>query len=89
MASGYHYIDGIGNVSVVNGMAHIDLVVIRPPTVEGQQQQVEPVQHLVMALPQFVRLCAEMAGHLQRMEAKGLITRRTDGSTTVNPAGAR
>jgi hypothetical protein len=29
-----------------------------------------------MALPQFVRLCAEMAGHLQRMEEKGLITRR-------------
>ena len=75
--SGFQYIDGVGNVSVVNGMAHIDLVVVRPPKAEGQQPQIEPVQHLVMALPQFVRLCAEMASHLQRMEAKGVITRRT------------
>ena len=74
--SSYQYIDGVGNVSVVNGMAHIDLVVVRPPSAEGQQSQVQPVQHLVMALPNFVRLCAEMAGHLQKMEEKGLITRK-------------
>ena len=80
MMSGYQYIDGVGNVSVVNGMAHIDLVVVRPPAAEGQQPQVEPVQHLVMALPAFVRLCAEMAGHLQRMEEKGLIARRAQSS---------
>lgn len=78
MLSGYQYIDGVGNVSVVNGMAHIDLVVVRPPTAEGQQPHVEPVQHLVMALPAFVRLCAEMAGHLQKMEEKGIITRRAE-----------
>lgn len=76
MASGFQYIDGVGNVSVVNGMAHIDLAVVRPPAGEGQQPQVEPVQHLVMALPQFVRLCAEMAGHLQRMEEKGLVAKK-------------
>lgn len=81
MISGFQYIDGVGNVSVVNGMAHIDLVVLRPPAAEGQQPRLEPIQHLVMALPQFVRLCAEMAGHLERMEQKGLITRRpADGS---------
>lgn len=74
--SSYQYIDGVGNVSVVNGMAHIDLVVVRPPSAEGQQSQVQAVQHLVMALPNFVRLCAEMAGHLQKMEEKGLITRK-------------
>lgn len=78
--SGFQYIDGVGNVAVVNGMAHIDLVVVRPPVAEGQQPRVEPVQHLVMALPQFVRLCAEMAGHLQRMEQKGLITRQSQNS---------
>jgi hypothetical protein len=77
MASTFHYIDGVGNVSVVNGMAHIDLIAVRPPKAEGQQPQVEPVQHLVMALPNFVRLCAEMAGHLQRMEKKGIIKRTT------------
>ena len=76
MQSGYQYIDGVGNVSVANGMAHIDLVVVRPPAVEGQQPQVESVQHLVMPLPNFVRLCAEMAGHLKRMEDKGLISRK-------------
>lgn len=76
MSSGFQYIDGVGNVAVVNGMAHIDLVVLRPLAAEGQQPRIEPVQHLVMALPQFVRLCAEMAGHLQKMEEKGLITRR-------------
>lgn len=77
MSGGFQYIDGVGNVSVVNGMAHIDLVVVRPPSAEGQSPQLEPAQHLVMALPNFVRLCAEMAGHLQRMEAKGLISRKT------------
>lgn len=75
MSSGFQYIDGVGNVSVVNGMVHIDLVVVRPPAAEGQQPQVEPVQHLVMPLSQFVRLCTEMAGHLQRMEERGLIRR--------------
>ena len=75
MESGYQYIDGVGNVSVVNGMAHLDLVVVAPATAEGQQPLVQPVQRLVMPLPNFVRLCAEMAGHLQRMEEKGLITR--------------
>lgn len=76
VASEFHYIDGVGNVSVINGMAHIDLVALKPPTSEGQQPQIVPVQHLVMALPNFVRLCAEMAGHLQRMEEKGIITRK-------------
>jgi hypothetical protein len=79
MQGGFQYIDGVGNVSVVNGMAHIDVVVVRPPVSEGQQPKVETVQHLVMALPQFVRLCAEMAGHLKRMEDKGLITRKAPG----------
>lgn len=79
MSSGFDYIDGIGNVSVVNGMAHIDLVVVRPPTGEGQKPQVQQVQHLVMALPNFVRLCAEMGGHLERMESKGLIKRQPTG----------
>jgi len=76
MTGGFQYVDGVGSVAVVNGMAHIDLVVVRPPTGEGKQPNVETVHHLVMQLPQFVRLCAEMAGHLQRMEEKGLITRR-------------
>lgn len=76
MDSSFHYIDGIGNVHVLNGMAHVDLVVIQPPAGDGQPPQVKVVQHLVLALPNFVRMCAEMAGHLQRMEEKGLIKRR-------------
>jgi hypothetical protein len=72
----YQYIDGVGSVSVVNGMAHVDLVVVAPPVAEGQQPHIQPTHHLVMALPNFVRLCAEMAGHLQRMEEKGMIQRR-------------
>lgn len=86
MQGGFQYIDGIGNVSVVNGMAHIDLVVVRPPTTEEQQPKVESVQHLVMGLTQFVRLCAEMAGHLQKMEEKGLITRRAADGSALTPA---
>ena len=88
MAGGFDYIDGVGNVTVINGMAHIDLVVVRPPATEGQQPQVEPVQHLVMALPNFVRLCAEMARHLQRMEAKGLIKRQpVEGAGNAQASG--
>ncbi len=80
MAGEYHYIDGVNNVSVVNGMAHISLVVLVPPTVEGQQPTVKNVQNLVMAMPQFVRLCAEMGSQLQRMEEKGLIKRQAPQS---------
>lgn len=76
MASDYQYIDGISNVSVVNGMVHLSLVVLQPPPSEGQQPSVRVVQNLVMALPQFVRLCAEMGAQVQRMEERGLIQRR-------------
>lgn len=76
MADQYVYVDGVGNVSVTNGMAHITLVVVAPPTTDGQQATIRPVQNLVMPLPQFVRFCADMAGRLQQMEEKGLITRR-------------
>ena len=54
MVNGFQYVDGVGNISVVNGMAHVDLVVVVPPAVEGQQAQVRQVQHLVMALPNYV-----------------------------------
>lgn len=72
----YQYIDGINNVSVINGMVHMSLVVVSPPPAEGQQPAVRVVQNLVMALPQFARLCAEMGSQIQRMEEKGLIQRR-------------
>ena len=76
MASNIQYVDGIGSVRVANGMAHIELVVVTPPTTEGGQMAVQPVQHLIMALPQFVRFCSDMASQLNRMEEKGMITRK-------------
>ena len=69
------YIDGVGRVTVVNGLAHIDLVTVLPPASETEHAQVQVSHRLVMALPQFVRMCAEMATHLQRMEQQGLIKR--------------
>jgi hypothetical protein len=78
MSTDYRYIDGVGSVHVVNGMAHMDFVVVQPSSTDGQQTQttVVPVQHVVMPLPNFVRMCSEMAGHLQRMEQKGIIKRK-------------
>lgn len=76
MRCGFQSIDGVGNVSVVNGMAHVDLIVVRPPTAEGHSPPVEPAQRRALALPNFVRLCAEMAAHLRTMEEKGLIVKR-------------
>jgi propanediol utilization protein len=75
MSEQVSYIDGVGRVTVVNGIAHMDLVAVLPPVQEGAQAQVVVTHRLALGLPQFVRMCAEMAGHLQRMEAKGLITR--------------
>ena len=75
MAGELHYIDGVGRVSVVNGAAHVDLIAVVPPSVEGAQPQVTVTHRLVMGLPQFVRMCAEMANHLRQMEEKGLLTR--------------
>jgi hypothetical protein len=75
--AGFKYVDRVGNVSVINGIVHIELLVTRPAGGDGRQQvRAEPVERIVMALPRFVRLCAEMDGHLERMETKGLITRR-------------
>jgi hypothetical protein len=59
----------------VNGLAHIDLVTVIPPAQEGVQAQIQVAHRLAMSLPQFVRLCTEMAGQLQKMEEKGLIKR--------------
>ena len=70
------YIDGLGSVRVANGIVHIELVTVMPPAGEGQTAKPEVASHLVMALPQFVRLCAEMGSQLQRMEQKGLIARK-------------
>lgn len=83
MANGFQYIDGIGPVTVSNGMVHIDLVAVRPAGAKDQKGRVEAVQHLVMTLLQFVRLCSEMSGHLKKMEEGGLITRQNVNS----PAG--
>lgn len=74
--SGFQYIDGVGAVTVANGMVHFDLIAVRPPASKEQKPRAEPVQHLVMPLPHFVRLCAEMSGHLKKMEEGGLITRQ-------------
>jgi len=74
--SGFQYIDGVGAVTVANGMVHFDLVALRPPASKEQKARVEPVHHLVMPLPQFVRLCADMSGHLKKMEESGMITRQ-------------
>ena len=78
MTDSISYIDGVGRVTVVNGMTHIDLVAVIPPSAEGGQAQMHITHRLVMGLPQFVRLCAEMTGHLQKMEEKGLIKRSSN-----------
>ena len=73
------YIDGVGRVSIVNGIAHIDLVNIIPPTKDGEQPQVMVAHRIAMALPQMIRMCADIAGHMQRMEQQGIF-KRTDGA---------
>ena len=80
MADSVNYIDSVGRISVVNGLAHIDLLTMIPPAQDGDAPNVQVTQRLVMGLPQFVRLCAEMAGQLSRMEEKGLITRTAANS---------
>ena len=76
MAGEVHYIDGVGRVTVVNGLAHIDIIAVLPPAQEGGQAQAAVTHRFVMGLPQYVRMCAEMASHLARMEERGLITRQ-------------
>lgn len=75
MSLGYQYVDGIRRVSVMNGMAHIEMVVVEPSAEKEGERQVTPVQKLVMTLPQFIRLCADMASQLKRLEDQGVITR--------------
>ena len=77
---GPNYVDGIGSIRVANGVAHIDLVTLIPPPTDGAQPKAEVTQRLVMTLPLFVRMCAEMAGQLQRMEERGIITRNKPAS---------
>lgn len=84
MTGGYTYIDGIGKVRVANGMTHIDLVVVAPPAVDGQPPQIQPVQHLVMPLPQFVHMCAEMGNQLKRMEEMDFISKKAAAPPAAN-----
>ena len=76
MAGEIHYVDGVGRMSVMNGHAYVDLVTAVPPVEEGGQMSVAVTHRLALALPQFVRMCAEMANQLKLMEDKGLITRQ-------------
>jgi hypothetical protein len=75
VAENVSYVDGIGRVTVVNGLVHIDLVAAVPPAQDAGQTQILVTHRLVMGLAQFVRLCSETSGHLQRMEGLGLIKR--------------
>ena len=76
MAGEFHYVDGVGRVSVVNGAAHVDLVAIVPP-VSGSEQPLVAVTHrLVMGIPQFVKMCTDMVTHLRTLEEKGAIVRQ-------------
>ncbi len=77
----FSYVDGIGRVTVVNGLAHVDLVVVIPPAQEGGTPQAQITHRLVMGLPQFVRTCSEMASHLNKMEQQGLIKRNDPPKT--------
>lgn len=72
------YIDGMGRVRLVNGMAHIELVAAFPGE-DDSKVHVRPVHNLVIPLGQFVKFCADMANNLRAMEEKGIIKRR-DGS---------
>jgi hypothetical protein len=69
------FVDGLGSVRIVNGMAHIELVTLAPAAADGQPPRAEVTQRLVMTLPHFVRFCSEMANQIQKMEQKGIITR--------------
>lgn len=81
MKSDCKYIDGIGNISMMQGMVHFDLLVMQPPSDPAGKPNVVDTGHIVMSLPQYVRMCAELARNLDQLEAKGLITRKADSET--------
>ena len=49
---------------------------LKPPSDIKANPESAVVDHVVMTLPQFVRLCADVTRNLKQMEEKGLITRR-------------
>ena len=81
MAGELHYVDGVGRISVLNGAAHVDLFAIIPPAQGSDQPQMAVTHHLVMGLPQFVKMCADMGTHLRTLEEKGVITRQPNAQS--------
>ncbi|RTL70565.1 MAG: hypothetical protein EKK41_12390 [Hyphomicrobiales bacterium] len=82
----FRYIDGIQNVTIANGMTYITLGVVQPPTREGGSPQLLVAGALVLSVPNYVRLCAEMANNLKTMQDKGLIALKPMPNQVQQPA---
>jgi hypothetical protein len=88
------FIDGIGQVAVINGMARIELTVLNGLNTESPQQSQVVSSQLVMPIDAFLRLHQACQKVVEQLEGKGVIKRREaaaapQGKSTGKSAGTK
>ncbi|MEO5339967.1 MAG: hypothetical protein H7837_05520 [Magnetococcus sp. MYC-9] len=81
MKNGYVYVDGVGHISLLNGMVRIEFVVASASLRdEAGKSVLEPLQTLIMTPQGFTQIFGNMEKMMQRMVESGMV---------VDPASER
>ena len=75
------YADGVENISVINGLARLELVIANIAKDGDKQVQVVPSGTLVISLDGFVKLHAQIDGMVKKMLEDGILKQADQAST--------
>ena len=68
-----YYVDGVSRVTLNGSMAHLEFFTTLPPEKDTEQPKLVVTHRVAMCLPQFAKMCADMACRLREIEKKGLV----------------
>jgi hypothetical protein len=74
------FCDGIGAISMTEGMVRIDLISLQPNAVDPNKPTPEIRQRVVLTPQAFLQSVAAMQSLLQRMEEAGVVRRTPAGA---------
>ncbi len=83
------FVDGIGQVAVINGMARIELTVLNGLNTEASQQSQVVASQLVMPIDAFLRLHQACQKVVEQLEGKGVIKRREPTAASTDKSRAK
>lgn len=76
MSTPNQFVDGIGQVAVLNGLARIELTALHDLSAEPSKQSAVVESRLVMPIDAFLRLHQACQKVVEQLETKGVIKKR-------------